>query len=87
MLISGIPSSLLEEAGSILKAELTRNLQSEIQNIWVFSEKKLVVIKLDSSESVSRILEVHTYTLKLFLYWLYIEVHLLSSNMSTSLVD
>jgi hypothetical protein len=73
ILISGIPNPLLE-AGSKLKAELSRNLQSEIQNIWVFFEQKLVVIKLDSSESVSRILQVHTYVLKLFLCCLSIDI-------------
>jgi hypothetical protein len=70
VLISGIPSTFIKEAGNSLHAELTRQLQSRIQNIWVYGEKRLAVVKVDSSESVGRILQVHTSTLKCFLYTL-----------------
>jgi hypothetical protein len=69
-MISGIPSTLIKEAGNSLHAELTRHLQSKIQNIWVYAEKRLAVVKVDSSKSVSRILQVHTSVLKYFLYTL-----------------
>jgi hypothetical protein len=73
VLISGIPSTLIKEGGNSLHAELARHLQSpKIQNIWVYAEKRLAVVKVDSSESVSRILQVHASTLKCFTCTLYI---------------
>lgn len=78
--ISGIPNILLEEAGSILHAELTGHIQSEIQNFWVYSEKSLVVVKVDSGESVNRILQVCICILKFFFHSLSILADQLSSN-------
>jgi hypothetical protein len=75
VLISGLPSTLIKDGGNSLHAELARHLQSsKIQNIWVYAEKRRAVIKVDSSESVSRILQVYTSALKRFvctvcIYW------------------
>lgn len=59
VLISGIPSTLLEEGRSILRAELKKRLQSDIKHFWVYSEKRLVVVETYSAESVNRIVQVH----------------------------
>lgn len=59
VLISGIPSTLLEGGRDILHAEMKQRLQSDIKHFWVHSEKGLVVVKVDSAESVNRIVQVH----------------------------
>jgi hypothetical protein len=61
ILISGVPRTLLEEARSILHSELKKHFQSEIEHFWVYSEKRMIVVKIDSAESVKRILQVYIF--------------------------
>ncbi|XP_021926152.1 N-acetylglucosamine-1-phosphotransferase subunits alpha/beta isoform X2 [Zootermopsis nevadensis] len=58
VLISGIPSTLLEERRSILHADLKKHMQSNIEHLWVYSEKRLVVVKVDTAETVNRIVQL-----------------------------
>ncbi|XP_023723250.1 N-acetylglucosamine-1-phosphotransferase subunits alpha/beta isoform X7 [Cryptotermes secundus] len=58
VMISGIPNTLIKEAGNSVHTELARHLQSKIQNMWVYAEKGLAVVEVESSESVSRILQL-----------------------------
>ncbi|KAJ4439262.1 hypothetical protein ANN_07382 [Periplaneta americana] len=54
VIVSGLSDAVLRKTGSVLHAELTRQLQTEIQNFWVYSEKRLMVVKMDSGEAFRR---------------------------------
>ena len=46
------------EAGRTVHARLTEGLQVEIQNFWLYPERRLIVVMLDSPMTVNKLMQV-----------------------------